>query len=282
MENYKQFIISFKPFAVELVSGILWELAIEGIAENDNYLDVFTKESSGLTKENINKLLQHAVVENLIESFEINESIVENKNWNEEWEKNVNIVHVTDKIIIKPSFKNYTPKEGQIVITIDPKMSFGTGEHQTTKLVLSLCEKFINKGDKVLDVGSGTGVLAIASVMLGAKRAIGFDNDEWCKLNGDENIQLNNIGDRVEFRLAEIADIKEHDFDMVLANINKHILLDIKTDLRRKLKPGGKLILSGLLIQDEQDINKSYLPLGFKLLDKFTMDEWIALVYETA
>ena len=280
MHNHKKFAVSFRPFAADLVSGLLWELDIEGITEAYNYLEVFTLDTSDITIEKISHILDKFVAENILEFYDLKESIVESKNWNEEWEKSINVVHISDKIVIVPSFKNYTPKKNQIVITIDPKMSFGTGEHQTTKLVLSLCEKYVKPNDKVLDVGSGTGVLAIGAVKLGAGSALGIDNDEWCELNGNENIELNKVHDKAEIRLAEIDDIYETGFDLILANINKHILLDINEKLKQKIKPGGRLILSGLLIDDEEEIKKSYLPIGFKLLEKTIMDEWIALVYQ--
>jgi len=281
MKNYKKFVISFKPFAVELVSGMLWELDINGIVEQENFLEVFSVDSKEVTEDKIGAILKSMVYENILESFEISEYSVENKNWNEDWEKKVNIVHVTDKIVIAPSFKEYTPKAGQIVIIIDPKMSFGTGEHQTTKLVLELTEKYIQPGDKVLDVGSGTGILAIGSVKMGAGYAIGIDNDEWCLLNGRENVEINKVSDKVKIVLSEIKELGENNFDLILANINKHILLDIKHEIKDKIKPGGRLILSGLLIEDEEDINKSYRPIGFKLIKKITLDEWIALVYHS-
>ncbi|MFC2135084.1 50S ribosomal protein L11 methyltransferase [Bacteroidota bacterium] len=280
MQNHKKFVISLKPFAADLVSGLLWELDIEGISESDNYLEVFALDTSDVRIEDISRILNKFVEENILESYDVEESVVESKNWNEEWEKSINIVHISDKIVIVPSFKNYTPEKNQIIITIDPKMSFGTGEHQTTKLVLSLCEKYVKPGDKVLDVGSGTGVLAIGAVKFGAGSALGIDNDEWCELNGSENIELNKVHDKVEIRLAEIDDIDETGFDLVLANINKHILLSINEKLKQKIKPGGRLILSGLLADDEEDIKKSYQPTGFKLLEKTKLDEWIALVYQ--
>jgi ribosomal protein L11 methyltransferase len=279
MKNYKEFIVSFVPFNAELISGAFWQLDIAGINELDNSLLLFAVEESAVTKADVEAVLQGFKDENMVESFSVQEEVVENRNWNEEWEKKVRVIEVTDRIVIKPSFKEYTPKEDQIIIKIDPKMSFGTGEHQTTKLVLQYLEKYVRKDDFVLDVGCGTGVLAIGSVMLGAKQAIGIDNDEWCLLNGNENVALNNIEDRVNIRLCETKDVAEKDFDLILANINKHILLDIKNDLYDKMKASGRIILSGLLTTDEEDIVESYTGTGLKLIEKKALDEWIALVF---
>jgi ribosomal protein L11 methyltransferase len=279
MKNYKKFAVTFTPFNVELVSGTLWELDISGINELDNSLVLFAAEDSPVTIEAVEEIMLALKRENLVESFSITEELLENKNWNEEWEKKVRVIEITDKIVIKPSFKEYSPKGNQVIIQIDPKMSFGTGEHATTRLVLQFLESNVNKNDTVLDVGCGTGVLAIGSVLLGAKKAIGIDNDEWCLLNGNENVALNKLEDKVEIRLCETKEVVEKDFDLILANINKHILLDIRNDLYDKMKAGGRLILSGLLNTDEEDIVKHYTVKGLKLTAKKNMDEWIALVF---
>jgi len=279
MRNYKEFIAAFLPFNAELISGAFWDLEIEGINELDNSIVIFALEESGVTKTDIESILQAFKDENLLESFSVKEEVVENRNWNEEWEKKVRVIEVTDKIVIQPSFKEYSPKEGQVIIKIDPKMSFGTGEHQTTRLVLQLIENYVKENDFALDVGCGTGVLAIASVLLGAGRAVGIDNDEWCLLNGTENVQLNNLEEKVEIRLCEIKEVAEKDFDLILANINKHILIDIKNDLAGKLKASGTIILSGLLTTDEEDIVKCYSETGLKLIGKKILDEWIALIF---
>jgi ribosomal protein L11 methyltransferase len=156
MKTHKQFNISTIPFNVDLLSGLLWQLDIEGINEYDNYLIIFAKEDSELSQESVSNFLKVIQKENLIESFSIEESSIDEINWNEEWEKKTNVIEVSERIIIKPTFRDFTPKENQLVITIDPKMSFGTGEHETTKLVLQLLENHIDNIKTVLDVGSGT------------------------------------------------------------------------------------------------------------------------------
>lgn len=279
MKTYKEFNIYTVPFDVENVSGMLWQLDLDGINEFDNYLKVFASEDKNISRKDIVSVLENLVEIKIIESFTIEESSVEDKNWNEEYEKNVRVIEVTDRVVIKPSFKDYISKPGQIIITIDPKMSFGTGEHATTKLVMRFIEKYSKGGEKVLDIGSGTGVLAISAVLLGAKSAICVDNDEWCELNGKENVKTNNLENKIEVKLGTIKDIQEKDFDLILANINKHILIDVVKEIRSKIKETGTLILSGLLNTDEADIVKIYSGFGFRLKEKSTMDEWISLVF---
>lgn len=278
MKTYKRFNIFTNPINVDLVSGLLWQLDIDGINESESGLIVFAGASKNIQRNSIQIILDQAVDENIIASYTIEEEILEDKNWNEEYEKNVKVIEVSDRIVIKPTFKDYTPKINQIIITIDPKMSFGTGEHATTKLVLQFIEKYLHGGETVLDVGSGTGVLGIGAVKLGASSAICIDNDEWCLLNGNENAKANNMENKVEIRLAEINQTVEKDFDLIVANINKHILLEIAEEIRDKITETGTLILSGLLIIDKEDVIEKYSRIGFKVIDNSAMDEWCALV----
>ena len=138
MKRYKEYIIKTTPFIPDIISGLLWELNISGVNEENDLLKIFTDYDSTVSKDEINTLLQKAIDENIISSFIIEEYSYEYKNWNQEWEKGISVIEVSDKITIKPSFKNYENKQNKIVITIDPKMSFGTGEHETTKLVIQL------------------------------------------------------------------------------------------------------------------------------------------------
>ena len=277
MKTYKEFTITTKPFLPEIISGLLWQFNISGIVEEDDSFRVFADESSGIDADTISGKLKVLVDQKIISDFCLEENIIEDKNWNEEWEKNVSVTEVSDKIVIKPSFREYKKKPGQIVITIDPKMSFGTGSHQSTKLVLQLLEKYVRQGIKVLDIGSGTGILSIAAVKLGATHAVAIDNDEWCYKNGIENCLLNDVNTNVEVLQGEIKSITENDFDLILANIQKNVLIDIAEEIRNRIKKGGLIILSGLLFTDE-DILSKYLSLKFKMVEKKQMDEWIALV----
>jgi ribosomal protein L11 methyltransferase len=279
MKKYKEFLITAEPFNSELLSGVLWESNISGINEEVNCIKVFADDLS-LTLDELKGRLQSLKDEKLLYSFTIEENIYENKNWNEEWEQSINVIHVNDKIVIKPTFREYNAQPGQIVLTIDPKMSFGTGEHQTTKLVLMLLEKYVVSGARCLDVGSGSGILAIAVIKMGARHAVAIDIDEWCYDNATENSKLNNVSGSMEVLQGEISDIKEKDFDLLLANIQKNILIDIAPEIYKRLKPGGIVILSGLLDYDEAVIKTEFTELGLTFLELKSLDTWIALVFQ--
>ena len=281
MKNYKVFTVTSEPFLPDILSSLMWELEISGLTEEADSIKVFSGSGNAVNETKISDLLDKLVAEKLIKSFSINKEILEDKNWNELWEKGREIIRATKRIIIKPTFKNYSPRENEIVLTIDPKMSFGTGEHQTTKLVLSLLEKYIKPGNKVLDVGSGTGILAIASVKLGAVSAIALDSDETCFDNCIENCSLNNVTDYVKTVTGEIVSIEENNFDLILANIQKNVLLEIADKIKLKTVAGALVILSGLLAEDEKYIVSHYTKIGFQKTDFAIMDEWLALVFRS-
>lgn len=279
MKTFIQYTISTIPRNNELISGMMWQFDLDGINESELGLKIFVDSNKSISEEEITSVLEFAKGERLISEYSIQKEIIEDKNWNEDYEKNVKVIEITDRIVIKPTFKEYISDSNKIVITIDPKMSFGTGEHETTKLMVRMIEKYIRKNDFVLDVGSGTGILAITSVLLGAKNAIGIDNDEWCLLNGKENVAINLLEDKVEIRQAEIHQIKEKDFDLIVANINKHILIEIAPYLRLKIKETGKLIISGLLKSDTEDIVSKFQLHNFVMIEKIEFGDWVSIVF---
>jgi len=280
MKNFRRFRIITRPFNPDLISGLLWNLEITGIQELEDSLLVFVEDSSEISYDTINKFFLTLKAQNLIESFKIEEQFIKSKNWNEEWEKNLSIIEVTKNLVIKPSFKKYVPKENQVVITINPKMSFGTGMHETTKLILTLLEEYAPGKHTVMDVGSGTAILSIAAAKLGAQQVLAIDNDEWCYINGNENVKKNKVSDKVEVLNSKIQNISETKFELILANINKSVLLSIKEELARHLINNGLLILSGILLQDEDQMKQSFEKLHFKILRTKQLNEWIALVLQ--
>jgi ribosomal protein L11 methyltransferase len=280
LKSYKIFRISSLPFLPDILSGFLWELEITGVTENDDIVIAYAAEDSPVNEEMISRLLEKLIAQNVIEEFSVKEEITEEKNWNELWEKSREVIRISERIVIKPKFKDYESKENEIIITLDPKMSFGTGEHESTKLALQLMEKYVKGNENVLDVGSGTGVLSIAAIKMGAAYAIAVDNDPWCYQNCAENCALNNVVERTNVVEGEIDIIPGKDFDMVLANIQKNILLIISEKIKAKIKKGGIVVLSGLLLKDEKEIISHYKSIGFKFIEKKVMNDWIAIVFE--
>ena len=203
-------------------------------------------------------------------SFKINK--VEQKNWNAEWESNYSPVVINDSCVIRAHFHNNFPAlKYEIIIT--PKMSFGTGHHQTTLLMvnemfnLDLKEKFI------LDMGSGTGVLAILASKLGARHLIAIDSDEWAFKNAKENSQLNNISN-INFIHGDINDIGDTKFDVVLANISRNVILNDIEIYVDQMKDDGEILLSGFLKEDIPLILEKTGQLGLELVVVKNKDKW--------
>jgi len=205
------------------------------------------------------------------------------QNWNRLWEQSVGIIEPAPGIIIKPSWKHLRQRDrGKIVLHIDPKMSFGTGHHESTRLCLRLLQEYIQPQATVLDFGSGTGILAIAAVKLGAKRAVAIDNDPWTIPNIKENLQRNRIQGSVKVLLGTTNVLPHLSFDLIVANIDFPTIVNVHRSLVRRIKKGGLLLLSGLLTTDLLRIHRLIRHRGLSPLDIVEENEWaaIALVCE--
>lgn len=199
------------------------------------------------------------------------------RNWNEEWEKSIR-AQTVGRFYIYPSWVDEPNPPGTIPIIIDPKMSFGTGYHETTRLLLHMLPSFVKPGDRVLDMGSGTGILAIAALKLDAAHAICVDVDAWCFDNAGENATRNGVEDVMDIRIGSAEQIAaDEKFDIVLANINRNILMDMAGELARVTKPGGSLLISGIVRDDEQDVlaHPEYSQLSIE--DTKTENVWYAI-----
>jgi ribosomal protein L11 methyltransferase len=176
------------------------------------------------------------------------------KNWNKDWESNYPPVPINKEVaIIAPFHEDFVNVKHNLVII--PKMSFGTGHHSTTHLMIEEISKLDCKGKSVLDYGCGTGVLGIYAAVLGAKNVLGVDIDDWCVENTLENIGLNHI-ETMEVRKADIFDLDETIYDIILANINYNILEKNMAHITKRLSKGGHLLLSGLLDSDLENMKK--------------------------
>ncbi len=191
---------------------------------------------------------------------------VEQKNWNEEWEKSYDPIVVDNRCLIKAAFHKID-KQYPYEVIITPKMSFGTGHHQTTYLMVKAQMTIDHQGKTVMDAGCGTAILSIMASKLGAKKVDSFDIDAWSVINGQENVEVNHCKN-ITIRQGKISDLNFDDrFDIILANINKNVLLNEIPQYAAYLNPGGHLLLSGFYEEDIPDlINRAaayrLLPVG--------------------
>lgn len=204
---------------------------------------------------------------------------IEPVNWNKEWESNFSPININDACYIRAEFHE-PHHDAPYEIVIQPKMSFGTGHHETTHLMVEYLLNLDLDQKSVLDMGTGTGILAILSKMRGAKSCLGIDIDEWSYENAVENAERNNV--EVSFIKGGAESIPDEKFDLVLANINKNILKADMPFYINALKPNAQLILSGLLDIDEQEMIQFVEGFGLNFVDKKERNEWIALRFEKA
>jgi ribosomal protein L11 methyltransferase len=204
-------------------------------------------------------------------------SIIKEQNWNEIWESNFDPVRVNDFVGIRAHFHPPFDPPVAYEIHITPKMSFGTGHHATTFSVMQLMQEIDFKGKTVYDFGTGTGILAILAEKLGAAQVHGVDNDDWCIENAEENI-YNNASKVITIEKVESA-LQKRQFDIVIANVNRHIIEANLDELTLVGKPGGLLILSGLLIEDQADIETLAGLKGWQLQKTQPLNGWVSILF---
>ena len=204
---------------------------------------------------------------------------VEDRDWNAQWEASLRPIEA-GPFVVAPSWTDVPPElAGRTVLRIDPKMAFGTGYHETTRLVLRLLSGVVPQGARVLDVGTGTGVLAIAALRLGARAALGVDVDPWSVTNGTDNAALNGVDDRFDVREGSLEVVSEAGFDVVVANIIRSILEPMLPGLVERAGPGAPIVLSGLLRTEREHVVGVMAPLGYAVDREDTENEWWAGVF---
>jgi ribosomal protein L11 methyltransferase len=204
-------------------------------------------------------------------------SVIKEQNWNAIWESNFEPVRVGDFVGIRAHFHPEFDQTVEHDIKITPKMSFGTGHHPTTFSVMQLMQKIDFKDKTVYDFGTGTGILAILAEKLGAKKVLAVDNDDWCIENAAENI-LNNASNVIRIEKVESA-LQKEQYDIVLANVNRHIIEANMDELTLVSKPGGILVLSGLLIEDQLDMIELTSSKGWIFQAAQPLNGWVSLLF---
>ena len=262
--NTIQIKIKAKGEAQEILISELENLSI-GFEQTDEELIAYFDELKFESYE-VNKIL---------EPFEFQIGTLEEKNWNEVWEQNFNPIQIGDFCAIRADF-HQPIKSVKYELIITPKMSFGTGHHATTYMMIEQMQITDFTDKIVLDFGTGTGVLAILAEKMGATKIVAIDNDEWSIENANENIEKNNCR-KIELELR--SKLPKQKFDIILANINKNVLLGNMLQLKECLNVKGYLVMSGLLVTDEEDIMKASLSAELQFKNKTVKDNWISLMY---
>jgi len=247
----------------------LGELKAEGFEERDDLLKAFFPEND----------LDIAAIEKLCAdlSIQFEKTRIAKQNWNEVWEQNFEPVNLPGFCTIRASFHAPDPS-ARFDIVITPKMSFGTGHHATTRLMMQAMKDLPLDGATVLDFGTGTGILAILALKLGARSVMAIDNDSWSVENARENA-VNNDAAAIQIRDGSLEILGNPHFDIILANINRHILLQYMADMRAMLREGTYLVVSGIMPEDEAIISESAEKNGLSKRLAVTEGSWLCVIF---
>ena len=232
------------------------------ISECDNAAEALAFLKERLTAENI--------------PFSCGAEGVNDADWSENWKKYFHATEIGDKLAIVPSWEEYDNKENRKILHIDPGAAFGTGTHATTSLCLSMLENYVAEGSKMLDIGCGSGILSIVSVLLGAKTAVGVDIDAQSVKTAKENAELNNVSGKTEYIVGDLADKISGKYNVVCANIVADVVIRLLGDVRAFMEENAVLLVSGIIDARENDVLAAAEKHGFKVKEKQYKDNWCA------
>ena len=273
--DYTEVLISITPYSQqdsEILTALLAEVGFDSFTETENTLAAYipTKQTQDLDLKAFFKTLPL----NADITFEVKN--IKDENWNKLWESNFSPVTILDYCRIRAPFHSHE-KGYKLEILIEPKMAFGTGHHQTTWLMIWQLFNLSIKNKTVLDMGCGTGVLAIIAEKLGASSVMAIDNDKWAYENACENVLANNCV-KIDLALGDASNLENKTFDIIIANINRNILLnDIPTYVKH-LNPNGILVMSGILKQDTDIIIQKAEEFGLQIINTQYKDDWASVV----
>ncbi|MDO5306742.1 MAG: 50S ribosomal protein L11 methyltransferase [bacterium] len=299
MTNYYELKISINPNLEEIVSDIFFtNFDCEGIVlEEETYKDLeMTSTTKGTLRVFLNQDENYEnmsfKISNLLEkqkevlkmrgfdekelgSWDFSLEEKENQDWSQKWKEKWNVTHVTEKITVVPSWIEYSPNPDEIIITLDPGCAFGTGTHQTTQLCMKALEKYMNPQDKVADIGTGSGILAILAMKLGASEAYGCDIDDTVIEVCYKNAKVNNVECKFELNTANKLNEK---YDFICANILHNVLAEIMPDLKKLMKDNAKLALSGILDEKKSVVLDAIKENKLNIIDTISQDQWISFI----
>ncbi|MGC9521600.1 MAG: 50S ribosomal protein L11 methyltransferase [Anaerolineae bacterium] len=208
--------------------------------------------------------------------------ILPDQDWTTTWKEELPILHLGRRVVIKPSWRDYTPRPQEVVLEMDPGMAFGTGLHPTTQLCVDALEDLAEPGMRVLDLGTGTGILAMIAAKLGLGPILAVDNDENAIVAARRNVRANQLAGQIELRHGTLAEV-EGAYDLILANILASVIIDMaQAGLVQHLRPGGILVASGILEEQTEGVVQALTAHGLPVIEKRQQGEWVALIARSA
>jgi ribosomal protein L11 methyltransferase len=271
---YSRLQVVCNPEYCEILMAEIAESGFDTFMENDTGFEAYA-EMEKFDKDRLQEVKNRYQLQTPLEFFH---DRVPKQNWNEQWEKSYEPIIVEDKCLIRASFHQIEKKYPWEVI-ITPKMSFGTGHHQTTYLMVKAQMDLDHKGKRVMDAGCGTAILSIMACKLGASQVEAFDIDEWSMVNGKENAEVNNCAN-IRLQQGTIHEVHiEGKFDIVLANINKNVLLAEIREYQKFLEVGGHLLISGFYEHDIDDLKKECASYNLAQISSDSRETWASVLF---
>ena len=266
------------PTEVELAELALWELGATGIEQRDD-TTIVREPTPGevvLIAAFDDERAAAEAVESLRSNYRVELHRAPHQNWAVEWRKGFGAQRIGTRILLHPSWEPVEPGPNDIDIEIDPENAFGSGDHETTRLVLGLLDARSLAGQNVLDVGCGSGILSIAAIRLGARRSVGVDIEHDAVAVAQRNAELNGVSSSVEFSTTPLDQVQGA-YELVLANIETRVLVHMPSELRARMARGATLILSGILSREREELMEAYSEM--KLEELVEEGEWCACVF---
>jgi ribosomal protein L11 methyltransferase len=208
--------------------------------------------------------------------------VVDDEEWISQWKRTISVLHLTPHLVIKPSWKEYAGKEGEVVLEMDPGLAFGTGLHPTTQLCARALQEYLRPGMRVLDLGTGTGILALAAAKLGAARVDALDIDATAVTVARRNALANGVAGTVRVREGSLADVSAT-YDLILVNILTRVIIAMdRAGLAERLAPGARVVVSGVLAEQATEVVEALEEEGLAFEELFQRDDWTALAFRRA
>lgn len=284
--------------SAELIADLFFEFDLTGVVEEDPALEPtedWAEDSMGRPQHqavlgyfpkdrqakkrcrDLEKKLS-LLKKNLALLYRVSYKELDEEDWAEAWKAFFEPLKIGEKIVVKPTWRHYTAESGDIVLELDPGMAFGTGTHPTTALCIRLIEDYLKKGDRFLDIGTGSGILMVAAAKLGAEFVCGLDKNETAVKIAAENLRLNGIAqERFSVKEGNLVSGVEEKYHLVVANILTQVIYNLLEDIEKILNDKAIFICSGILEKNENMVLARMKAIGFDILDLCIKDQWVAI-----
>jgi len=280
--SWLRFDIKIPPEKEDELTALFYRMdfftGLEVIPENQFLKLRVYFEDSGIDQEQLYFSIKNEIVASSIDRFSFTGKIkrIVDEDWEHKWRRNLKPIKVTDSLIINQTWNTVEHSQGKIILTIDPEMAFGTGLHESTRLSIRLMEQIEIEGKSFLDAGTGTGILGMYAVKLGAKKVTAVDYDPFSIKNTKKNLKRNGLEGEVLLFRRDISKGIEDLYDVITANLQSNIILNTIDLFKNALVQGGSLILSGILKNEKDEMKNAFSIHGFKIVNNITEGDWIA------